>query len=191
MQFFEFILEVLNSDVMTSVAASAITVLFGGYLAIYQYKHQKKIEREEEIKKQLIGYVTKIQSKIHTAILIIDRIANTYQWSQKDQSDVKLTAESIEHEASKISQIINEDVPYLRLHLLNEAEVFYGKTSPVKEKLENFKTRLKECHDPIANVEISLKQRAEEQDKLKTDDFDESVKSLVSEIWNSNTNSND
>lgn len=165
-----------------ATVAAVIAVLIAGFLATRQYKKQKDLGRKYEIKKALINDIIALQEKAHAVLLIIDRIANTYQ--QTERSDEEFFNEDLKrYEIPKLSNYINEEIPFTFEKISINTEFCFEKNQKINKAHEEFKKELKKWHDPIAKMKISLKDRIKQQPCLSLDNFDNKIKELIDLIW--------
>jgi len=161
-----------------ATVAAVLAVLIASIFARSAYRKQKVDDKFFEIKDRLINDIMNIQEKIDTSLLVIDQIANSYKITTKDDIDFfKETVEKIS--IPKLSELINEEIPSLRIKIMSKINLYFDNNDKIEKQCESFFTEIKKWHDPIAAMEIDLKQRVEKQEKLSNKKIVEEGKKII------------
>ena|SRR3989344_9190940 len=177
-------LETLYQILDNGSTAAIIGVGLATFFAKREYIKQKNQDRDSEVKIDLINDIVSLQEKAHYALLVIDRIANT--WSIRKQTTKELFKESLGLETPKLSNSINEEIPALLLKISSKINI-YSDNPRVESKFEDFKAELKKWHNPIVKLQFDLVKRVKDQPILSLDEFDGKTKSLIQIIWEEKT----
>lgn len=161
--------------------AAVVAIGLGALIANSLYKSQKRLDRESEVKRDLINSITELQVKCKYALLLIDRIANTYL--QKTNTDEEFLEALQQSDLPRLSNTVNEEIPSLEIGISPRIQTYFHGNKKVVDKYEIFKKELKDWHEIILTVQFDFRKRVSEQEKLKLDKTNEEIKSLVKIIW--------
>lgn len=170
--------EVFNNATTAAISA----VISAGCFARFEYRRQKELERNFNLKRELINDIIFLHEKTDYVLLIIDRVANSYKITTK--TDIEFFHETLEkYELPKLSDTINEEIPTSLLKVSTKINIYFSHSKKIVSQYKKFKSELKKWHDPIVYIKFDFKQRVEDQAILTKNNFDKESKKLVDIIW--------
>lgn len=164
--------------------AALLAVLVAGFLARFEYRKQKELERRFEIKKDIIDDIICLQEKVAYALLIIDRIANSYKNTMKNNVDFLEALQK--YEIPRLSDTINEVIPAQLLKISIKLDTHFGNNIDIVKKYDSFKTELKLWHDTVVSIKFDARKRVEDQSVLSKEELNKHSKLLIDVIWKEN-----
>ena len=153
-----------------ATTATILAVLLAGFIAVVQYKKQKKIDRDICIKRDIVSDLIFLKEETHCVLLTIDRIANSYKQTTSKQED--FWEDMAKYEIPGLSKAINGTIPSLDKKLANKLDIYFEDNEKIKSTYEELKSQLKKWHDPIVKMKISLRKKVEEQPELSLKDLE-------------------
>lgn len=183
----EFIYLLFNNATIAAIVA----VILGAAIASNQYRRQKRIDRDNEIKKDIISDLIELQGGVGYVMVVLDRIANTYQQRGGESTDTEFYEAVVKYEVPRLSDSINGTIPYLDAKITDKLNNYFINNKEIKNKHEELKRFLKEWHDPIVKAQINLRQRTKEQPMVSTDKLNEKIKELINLVWREKINDED
>lgn len=166
--------------------ASVLAIIFAAYFAIKGYSNQKNIDRDADIKKEIINTLILLQEKCHYVLLIIDRIANTYIHTDRKKAD--FFENDIKSELPELSLKVNDEIPSLNTKIKSKIDIYFENEIVVQNQLEVFRIELKKWHEFVVHIKFDLTSRVNDQSNLSLEKFDFELKKLIKFIWDHQSN---
>jgi hypothetical protein len=172
-----------------ATVAAIIAVLIGAFIAIRQYKKQKKIDFIEQQKYRIIDLLILLKTNIEEVDFILRRMLNTYNFVGNEQESLKKFLELLEkHEIPKLSNLINEKIPLIDKKIVVYLNAFFRDRDNIKKLHEDYKNKLKNWHGLIVSNYMdwinSIVQKKEIPLGLNISEVNESIDKLIEEIKN-------
>jgi len=161
--------------------AATVAILLAGFIASIQYRKQKKIDRDTDIKRDIILDLISLKEKTHYILLIVSRIVNSYQQTKKfDEDFIKVISE---YEIPRLSNTINNVIPSLDIRIVNKLDIYFRDNEEINNSYKKFQAQLIQWHAPIVKKEMSLFVKLNDQPKLSLDSLDAEINQLIKSIW--------
>lgn len=173
-------LKVIYQTLDNATIAGITTIFTASFIARRSYKEQKKQDKIFKIKEDLINEVLLLQEKMQHALLIIDRVSNSYKITGK--TDQEFFEQSAELEMQKLSNIINDDIPILFGKITSKIKLYFN-DNPTKAEFSELVIQLNSWHDFIVTGKFSLRQRVNEQKGLSSEELTNKIAPLIKSIW--------
>ncbi len=180
-----YLYQITNNATFAAIAG----VILAAYLATTEYSKQKDIDRDTEIKKDIIDDLILLQEKSHYVLLIIDRIAHTY--IKTDRSDRDFFENDIKLELPDFSNKVNDEIPALNIKIKSKMDIYFENIPIVQSQLEIFRLELKNWHEFVVHAKFNLRKRIHLQPELSLVKFDLELKRLIKLIWEYQLNHQD
>ncbi len=164
-----------------ATVGALVAVVVAGAVGSWQYRKQKDIDRAQETKKDIIGDLILLNEKASYVLLIIDRIANSY--SRTDKSGSGFLQSILEHEIPRLSDAINEDIPYVDKKIEAKLRIYFKGNSKIDSAYESLKKELKNWHSPLTTQDLSLVNRVDKQPKLSIERLNNEIKTMIDLVW--------
>lgn len=178
-----YIYKFFDNATVAAAAAVILTIAVGGVIASWQYRKQKKIDRENVIKKEIIDSFELINGKIRYAIFILDRIVNTTRMLGKPSEILnEVFKKSINDEFSKLSITINEDIPLLEIKIDDSLFLCFPENEDIQQKYKKFKEDLKKWHSFIIAIPskgFDFSKNTSEITELSIENIKPSIRDLI------------
>jgi hypothetical protein len=177
---------IIYSILNNSSVAAIIAVILGAYIAAWQYRKQKEIDRDNEIKKDIISSVIHLQGSVSSVILILNRVANSYEQKPQEKTDREFFEDSLRYELPRLSVLLNDQIPYFDAEIQSKLDNYFLDNKIVKESYDNLKRELKRWHDPIVKLKINLRIKPDKQTQISTIELYLCIKKIINLIWREN-----
>lgn len=176
---------IISKILDNATIAALIAVFVAGYFARKEYLHQKSIDRFESKKEELIKTLVKLKEKINYTNLIFNRIINTKKQLSPEEDDVKKFLKVLEkHEIPRLSNTLNEDIPFLNMKINNFLELYFD-NEEFKELHTSYKDELENWYNKIIKEpgqHIDFTKKIEEIEDLDTSKIEVSIKELIQKV---------
>ena len=130
--------------------AALVGVLGASIPAIWTFWQQRNLTKADNASEN----IQLLLEKCEYVNLILDRISHTYLsiYKTKELKYRELFLESSKEEFSKISLIINDEIPQIRAKIKNYFNLYFSKNKTVIKNLNSFFEELKNWHANIIDI---------------------------------------
>lgn len=177
-------LETLYKILDNASIAAILGIAFATFFARREYIKQKDSDRDSEVKIDLITDILFLQEKVHYALLVIDRISNSFSITTMETKE--FLEKGLNIETPKLSNAINEEIPASLLKISSKINIYYD-NRVVETRFNDFMEELKKWHEPVVKIKFDLIKRVKDQPILSVDEFDKKTKLLIKAIWQEKT----
>ncbi len=183
-----------------ATAAALLAVCLAAWIASYQYKRQKDIDRLNDEKRKVIDLLTEAYQAVEEVLFIYDRSTRTLLSAKliapelggrdkileilQEETDYMKIMGSIE--IPRISVLLNEKIPLLDKKILSYINLYFSGHKSLIVAHKKFHKDLKQWHDFVINSmgsdPVNFLKYSNEIEQMSIDDYKKSTDELIKEV---------
>lgn len=160
--------------------ATVSGIMIATFIAKKAYREQKNLDREYTKEDELINKIIQLQAKVGYVILLLNRIASSYEITQQEEN--KSLEGIIANEIPLISQVINDEIPMLLLKISSDIDLFFKNKSGLEDAHISLKETVNRWHHPIVYMKINLRIKTDLQPEISPQPIYNAAKDLIHKI---------